>query len=168
MVHADPAIDGADTADAPESDLAVARAATPRPIEEVAADLAGPDDEIEPRGDGVAKLTQSAVRSATASEPDGTTVLVTGMTPTPKGEGKTVTTVGLGQALAGLGESTAVAVREPSLGPVFGIRAAPRAAGTRRCFRWSRSTSTSPATSTRSRPRTTCFPAARQPPPSGE
>ena len=122
MVHPDPTVDGADVADGPESDLAVARAATPRPIEEVAADLGLTPADIEPRGDGVAKLTQSAVRSATASEHDGTTVLVTGMTPTPKGEGKTVTSVGLGQALAGLGESTAVAVREPSLGPVFGIK----------------------------------------------
>ena len=117
-----------DAVDAPESDLAVARAADPRPIEAVAADLGlGPDD-VEPRGDGVAKLTLDAVRSATGGgagdgpAADGTTVLVTGMTPTPKGEGKTVTTVGLGQALSRLGESAAVAVREPSLGPVFGIK----------------------------------------------
>src|SRR6056297_2278121 len=97
-----------DAVDAPESDLAVARAADPRPIEAVAADLGlGPDD-VEPRGDGVAKLTLDAVRAATedagaadaTGATDGTTVLVTGMTPTPKGEGKTVTTVGLGQALS--------------------------------------------------------------------
>lgn len=111
-----------DAVGVPESDLAVARAATPRPIEDVAGDLGLTPDDIEPRGDGIAKLTQDAVRSATAGDPDGTTVLVTGMTPTPKGEGKTVTSVGLGQALAVLGESTAVAVREPSLGPVFGIK----------------------------------------------
>ncbi|GAA0507319.1 Formate-tetrahydrofolate ligase [Halorubrum aquaticum] len=107
---------------APESDLAVARATDTRPIEEVAGDLGLTPEDIEPRGEGVAKLTQEAVRSATADDADGTTVLVTGMTPTPKGEGKTVTTVGLGQALAGLGESTTVALREPSLGPVFGIK----------------------------------------------
>ena len=117
-----------DAVDAPESDLAVARAADPRPIEEVAADLGLAPDDIEPRGDGIAKLTLDAVRSATGGgagdgpAADGTTVLVTGMTPTPKGEGKTVTTVGLGQALSRLGESAAVAVREPSLGPVFGIK----------------------------------------------
>ena len=111
-----------DAVGVPESDLAVAHAATPRPIEDVAGDLGLTPDDIEPRGDGIAKLTQDAVRSATAGDPDGTTVLVTGMTPTPKGEGKTVTSVGLGQALAVLGESTAVAVREPSLGPVFGIK----------------------------------------------
>jgi formate--tetrahydrofolate ligase len=113
-----------DAVDAPESDLAVARAADPRPIEAVAADLGLSPDDVEPRGDGVAKLTLDAVRAATgdADATDGTTVLVTGMTPTPKGEGKTVTTVGLGQALSRLGESAAVAVREPSLGPVFGIK----------------------------------------------
>ncbi|WP_435095246.1 formate--tetrahydrofolate ligase [Halorubrum sp. N11] len=121
MAHSNPA---GDAIDAPESDLAVARAADPRPIEAVAADLGLAPGDIEPRGDGVAKLTLDAVRSATADADaaEGTTVLVTGMTPTPKGEGKTVTSVGLGQALAGLGESTAVAVREPSLGPVFGIK----------------------------------------------
>ncbi|OYR56159.1 formate--tetrahydrofolate ligase [Halorubrum halodurans] len=107
---------------APESDLAVARATDTRPIEEVAADLGLTPDDIEPRGAGVAKLTGEAVRSATAGDADGTTVLVTGMTPTPKGEGKTVTTVGLGQGLAALGKSAAVAIREPSLGPVFGIK----------------------------------------------
>jgi len=113
-----------DAVDAPESDLAVARAADPRPIEAVAADLGLSPDDIESRGGGVAKLTLDAVRAATgdAGATDGTTVLVTGMTPTPKGEGKTVTTVGLGQALSRLGESAAVAVREPSLGPVFGIK----------------------------------------------
>ena len=106
----------------PESDLAVARATDARPIEAVAGDLGLTPDDVEPRGEGVAKLTLDAVRSATADGVDGTTVLVTGMTPTPKGEGKTVTTVGLGQALATLDESVTVAVREPSLGPVFGIK----------------------------------------------
>jgi len=121
MAHVDP---DAEAVGVPESDLAVARAADPRPIEAVAADLGLTPADIESRGDGIAKLTQEAVRSATAdaAAADGTTVLVTGMTPTPKGEGKTVTTVGLGQALSALGESTAVAVREPSLGPVFGIK----------------------------------------------
>ncbi|MFC5136422.1 MULTISPECIES: formate--tetrahydrofolate ligase [Haloferacaceae] len=118
MVTTDPDLDDG----TPESDLAVVRSTTTRPIEEVAADLGLTPDDVEPRGEGVAKLTLDAVRSATADATDGTTVLVTGMTPTPKGEGKTVTTVGLGQALAALGESTTVAVREPSLGPVFGIK----------------------------------------------
>ncbi|WP_418285087.1 formate--tetrahydrofolate ligase [Halorubrum sp. DTA46] len=114
----------AEAVDVPESDLAVARAADSRPIADVAADLGLGSADIEPRGDGIAKLTHEAVRSATADPDavDSTTVLVTGMTPTPKGEGKTVTTVGLGQALSARGESTALAVREPSLGPVFGVK----------------------------------------------
>ncbi|WP_096393043.1 formate--tetrahydrofolate ligase [Halorubrum trapanicum] len=120
-----------DATGVPESDLAVARATDPRPIEDVAADLGLSPDDVERRGEGVAKLTHAAVREAVSSETgtadgpaeaDGTTVLVTGMSPTPKGEGKTVTSVGLGQGLAALGERTAVAVREPSLGPVFGIK----------------------------------------------
>ena len=118
----DPTDSTGDESGDPESDLAVARAVTPRPIEAVAADLGLSPDAIEPRGNGIAKLTLDAVRSATADDSDGTVVLVTGMTPTPKGEGKTVTTVGLGQALDALGERTAIAVREPSLGPVFGIK----------------------------------------------
>lgn len=146
MAPTDPA---SDATGAPESDLAVARATDPRPIADVAADLGLSGDEIERRGEGVAKLTHAAVREAVGGEtdatddvaaadgvdktdgasaaddpgePEGTTVLVTGMSPTPKGEGKTVTSVGLGQGLAALGERTAVAVREPSLGPVFGIK----------------------------------------------
>ena len=134
MAPTDPA---SDATGAPESDLAVARATDPRSIEDVAADLGLSADDVERRGDGVAKLTHAAVREAVGGgadapngadaaagsrESDGTTVLVTGMSPTPKGEGKTVTTVGLGQGLAALGERTAVAVREPSLGPVFGIK----------------------------------------------
>ncbi|MFC6752144.1 formate--tetrahydrofolate ligase [Halorubrum tibetense] len=105
-----------------ESDLEIARGVTLRPIEAVAGDLGLDPTDIAPHGEGVAKLTTEAVRSATEGDADGTVVLVTGMTPTPKGEGKTVTTVGLGQALAELGERPAIAIREPSLGPVFGIK----------------------------------------------
>ncbi|TKX74049.1 formate--tetrahydrofolate ligase [Halorubrum sp. GN11_10-6_MGM] len=128
MAPTDPA---SDATGVPESDLAVARATDARPIEAVAADLGLSADDVERRGEGVAKLTHAAVREAVGDaasaadasrKADGTTVLVTGMSPTPKGEGKTVTTVGLGQGLAALGERTAVAVREPSLGPVFGIK----------------------------------------------
>ena len=124
MVTTDPddGTPGSEADGRPESDLDVARSTDIRPIEAVAGDLGLTADDIELRGEGVAKLTLDAVRSATADGSDGTTVLVTGMTPTPKGEGKTVTTVGLGQALAASGESTTVALREPSLGPVFGIK----------------------------------------------
>ena len=138
-----PTDSASDATGTPESDLTVAQATDPRPIEDVAADLGLSPDDVERRGEGVAKLTHAAVREAVGGAADaangtsaaggpaerggtagsdGTTVLVTGMSPTPKGEGKTVTTVGLGQGLAELGERTAVAVREPSLGPVFGIK----------------------------------------------
>lgn len=121
-----------DDGDASRSDLEIARETDLRPLEDVAADLGFGSDAVEPRGAGVGKLTLGAVRSALAGPEEGDareegdhagrTVLVTGMTPTPKGEGKTVTTVGLGQALATVGERAAVAIREPSLGPVFGIK----------------------------------------------
>ncbi len=121
-----------DDGDVNRSDLEIAREADLRPLEDVAADLGFGPDAVEPRGEGVGKLTLGAVRSALAKPEEGDareegdhtgrTVLVTGMTPTPKGEGKTVTTVGLGQALATVGERAAVAIREPSLGPVFGIK----------------------------------------------
>ncbi len=104
------------------SDQEIARSADRQPIEDVAESIGlGPDD-LDPQGSDVAKLSLDAVRDVRDREADGTLVLVTGMTPTPMGEGKTVTTVGLGQALDELGERTAIAVREPSLGPVFGIK----------------------------------------------
>ena len=111
-------------ADGSRSDLEIARETTLRPLSEVAADLGFNPDAIESRGADISKVTLEGVRSSLAgdSSSTGRTVLVTGMTPTPKGEGKTVTTVGLAQALSRLGERTAVAVREPSLGPVFGIK----------------------------------------------
>ena len=96
MAPTDPA---SDATAAPKSDLAVARASEPRPIADVAADLGLDSDDVKRRGEGIAKLTHAAVRDAVGGvdEPDGTTVLVTGMSPTPKGGGKTVTSVGLGQ-----------------------------------------------------------------------
>ncbi|KAB1188016.1 MULTISPECIES: formate--tetrahydrofolate ligase [Haloferax] len=104
------------------SDEEIARTATLDDIETVAARLGlGPDD-IEPYGSNKAKLRQEAVDAARERGRNGSLVLVTGITPTPKGEGKTVISVGLAQGLARLGEDVAVAVREPSLGPVFGIK----------------------------------------------
>ncbi|WP_411966858.1 formate--tetrahydrofolate ligase [Haloferax sp. YSSS75] len=104
------------------SDEAIARDATLEDIETVAARLGlGPDD-IERYGSNKAKLRQEAVDAAIQRGRRGSLVLVTGITPTPKGEGKTVTSVGLAQGLARLGEDVSVAVREPSLGPVFGIK----------------------------------------------
>jgi formate--tetrahydrofolate ligase len=110
------------TADQTESDIAIARETDKRPIEDVAASLGLGADDLDHRGDGVAKLTWPAIQRELTAEATGNLVLVTAMTPTRRGAGKTVTTVGLGQALDRLGESSAVAIREPSQGPVFGIK----------------------------------------------
>ncbi|WP_267641319.1 formate--tetrahydrofolate ligase [Haloarchaeobius amylolyticus] len=103
-------------------DIDIAREASRRPIEAVAGDLGLDAAALEPRGDEVAKLTWDAIDRVMQRPADGKLVLVTAMTPTRRGAGKTVTTVGLGQALGQLGVSNAVAVREPSQGPVFGIK----------------------------------------------
>ena len=101
------------------SDIAIAQAATLRPIADVAADLGlGPDD-ILPYGHTKAKILPSAVEGRAAR---GRLVLVTGITPTPAGEGKSTCTVGVAQALRKLKQNVLVCLREPSLGPVFGIK----------------------------------------------
>ena len=100
-------------------DLAIARAATLRPIADVAADIGIPQDALEPYGKHIAKLTQPYLDSL-AVRPPGRLVLVTAINPTPAGEGKTTTTIGLGDALNRIGRRTVIALREPSLGPVFG------------------------------------------------
>ena len=101
------------------SDIEIARAATLRPIAEIAAGIGlGPDDLV-PHGHHVAKIaarTLSRLRSA----PRGKLILVTAINPTPPGEGKTTTTIGLGDALNRIGRRAVIALREPSLGPVFG------------------------------------------------
>ena len=101
------------------TDLEIARAAKPLPIEEVAAKLGLEPDVLYRHGKHLAKLEMATV-DAVRSRPEGRLILVTAINPTPPGEGKTTTTVGLGDALARLGHSTAIALREPSLGPVFG------------------------------------------------
>ncbi|MFB6087990.1 MAG: formate--tetrahydrofolate ligase, partial [Haloarculaceae archaeon] len=104
------------------ADIELARAAEPRPIEDVAADLGLGPGALDPQGTGVAKLQADAIQRTLADADRGKLILVTGTTATPKGAGKTVTTVGLGQGLNHLGERGVVAIREPSLGPVFGIK----------------------------------------------
>ena len=104
------------------SDLQIARSVTPRPIAEVARDLGLRDDEIELYGPTKAKVSLEAIRRLEATNPRGKYVLVTAITPTPLGEGKTTTTVGLAQGLQRIGHRAAVAIRQPSLGPVFGIK----------------------------------------------
>ncbi|MCC7131544.1 MAG: formate--tetrahydrofolate ligase [Gemmatimonadales bacterium] len=101
------------------TDIAIAQAAKPRPIVDVAAELGlGPDDLI-PYGKFKAKIAPEAIR---ARSPKGRLVLVTGINPTPAGEGKSTVTVGVSQALRRLGQKVVVCIREPSLGPVFGVK----------------------------------------------
>jgi len=104
------------------SDLEIARSVKPRPIIDVARDLGITDDELELYGPTKAKVTLEAITRLEAERPRGKYVLVTAITPTPLGEGKSTTSVGLAQGLNHIGRKAAVCIRQPSLGPVFGIK----------------------------------------------
>ena len=103
------------------TDLEIANAATLEPIEAIAWKLGISSTEIMPMGRNVAKITWEALKSR-MNKPQGSLVLVTSVNPTPFGEGKTVTTIGLTQALCRIGQSATCVIREPSMGPVFGIK----------------------------------------------
>ena len=103
------------------SDIEIAQGCQMRPITEVAAAAGLDTEDLELYGRYKAKLSAD-VWKKTADKPDGKLVLVTAINPTPAGEGKTTTTVGLGEALAKMGKNAMIALREPSLGPVFGIK----------------------------------------------
>ena len=103
------------------TDLDIARAATLKPIGEIAAKAGIPAEALEPYGKYKAKIGLDFV-TAQQDRPDGALVLVTGISPTPAGEGKTTTTVGLGDALNAIGTRAMIALREPSLGPCFGVK----------------------------------------------
>lgn len=104
-----------------KSDIEIAQAATPHLISKVAAGLGIPDSALEPFGRTKAKISLSYIDSL-ANRPDGKLILVTAISPTPAGEGKTTTTVGLGDALNHIGKRAVICLREPSLGPVFGMK----------------------------------------------
>ncbi len=103
------------------TDLEIARATALRPIGEIAARAGVPESALEPYGRLKAKIGLGFVAEASA-RPQGRLVLVTGISPTPAGEGKTTTTIGLGDALAAAGRRVMVCLREPSLGPCFGVK----------------------------------------------
>ena len=105
----------------PKSDIEIARAARKKPILEIGAALGIPAESLEPYGNDKAKVSAEFVASL-ADRPDGKLVLVTAINPTPAGEGKTTTTVGLGDALSRIGKRAAICLREPSLGPSFGMK----------------------------------------------
>ena len=104
------------------SDLEIARSVKPRPIVDVARELGIADDELELYGPTKAKVTLEAIGRLEAERPRGKYVVVTAITPTPLGEGKSTTSVGLAQGLNHIGHKAAVNIRQPSLGPVFGIK----------------------------------------------
>jgi formate--tetrahydrofolate ligase len=104
------------------SDLRIARSVTPVPIIDLARGLGLRDDEVELYGPTKAKVRLEAITRLEAERPRGKYVLVTAISPTPMGEGKTTTTVGLAQGLNRIGVKASVAIRQPSLGPVFGIK----------------------------------------------
>lgn len=103
-----------------KSDIEIAQAAEMEPIEKVAEEIGIGPDALELYGRYKAKVNVNEL--GLQDKPDGRLILVTAITPTPAGEGKTTTTVGLGDALRRLGKKTMIALREPSLGPVFGIK----------------------------------------------
>ncbi len=103
------------------SDIEIAQKATMKPISQIAAGLGIPDEALDPYGRYKAKVSLEYVDSLN-DRPDGKLILVTAISPTPAGEGKTTTTVGLGDALNRIGKKTIICLREPSLGPVFGMK----------------------------------------------
>ena len=103
-----------------KSDIQIAQETVPLKISEIAKSCGIDDKYIEQYGNYKAKIDPVALSGS--ERPDGRLVLVTAITPTPAGEGKTTTTVGLADALRRIGKKAVVALREPSLGPVFGIK----------------------------------------------
>ena len=103
------------------SDIEIARAANKKPIQEIGAKLDIPSDDLLPYGHDKAKVSQSFI-DGLEGRPDGKLILVTAINPTPAGEGKTTTTVGLGDGLNRIGKKAAICIREASLGPCFGMK----------------------------------------------
>ena len=104
-----------------DSDLDIARAAVMAPVEEIAWKHGIPIEELDITGDGMAKVRWEGIKKR-FDEPQGNLILVTSVNPTPFGEGKTVTTIGLSQAINRHGREASCVIREPSMGPVFGIK----------------------------------------------
>ena len=103
------------------SDIEIARAASKKPIQEIAAKIGISNEHLLPYGHDKAKVSEAFIKSL-SNEKDGHLILVTAINPTPAGEGKTTTTVGLGDGLNAIGKKAAVCIREASLGPCFGMK----------------------------------------------
>lgn len=116
-----------------KSDIEIAQETKELPINEIAAKVGLKEEDLEPYGHDKAKITWQAINRTRASKKLGKLVLVTSISPTPAGEGKSTITIGLGDAIHNqLHQNTMIALREPSMGPVFWIK--------RRCYRWWEST----------------------------
>jgi formate--tetrahydrofolate ligase len=129
------------------SDIEIARDARMKPIREVATKLGIPEEHLLPYGHTKAKISMKFVESL-QGKPDGKLILVTAISPTPAGEGKTTTTVGLGDGLNRIGKKAIICLREPSLGPCFGVKGGAAGGGYAQVVPME--------TSTPSRRRTTC------------
>src|SRR5581483_11514749 len=103
------------------SDLDIARQARLKPLVDVASEMGIGEHLLEPYGDNVAKIKLQAIEEL-ADVPPARYVVVSAITPTPLGEGKTTTTVGLGQGFRHIGRRATIAIRQPSMGPTFGIK----------------------------------------------
>jgi formate--tetrahydrofolate ligase len=103
------------------SDLEIARGAALKPLEDISAEMGIPAHLLEPYGEQVVKIKLAAIEEL-AGRPTAKYVVVSAITPTPLGEGKTTTTVGLGQGFKHIGRQATVAIRQPSMGPTFGIK----------------------------------------------
>ena len=104
-----------------KSDIEIAREAKKLPIQDIGSKLGMSHDDLLPYGHDKAKVSQSFINSV-QDKPDGKLILVTAINPTPAGEGKTTTTVGLGDGLNKIGKNAMVCIREASLGPNFGMK----------------------------------------------
>lgn len=109
-----------------KTDIEIAREANKKPIQEIGAKLGIPTDDLLPFGHDKAKVSAEFIK-AQEGKKDGKLILVTAINPTPAGEGKTTTTVGLGDGLNAIGKNAAICIREASLGPCFGMKEIGRA-----------------------------------------
>lgn len=138
-----------------KTDIEIARAASMQSINSIAGKANIPAEALYQFGPHKAKILTDKLGE---NQRDGKLILVTAISPTPAGEGKTTTTIGLGDALNRIGKNAIMALREPSLGPVFGVKVARRVAATHKLYRWKTSTYTLPVTFMPSVPPTTCSP----------
>ena len=117
-----------------QADIDIAQSAKVKPIKEIAAKIGLSEDEIVPYGRYIAKVPLNVIDKY-KDRKNGKLVMVTAITPTPAGEGKTVTTISLIQGLGRLGKNVVGALREPSIGPTFGVKGGATGGGTRRSIR---------------------------------